>query len=589
MPESTEDRITLDRTILLTIGAAAGAAAFVLIEILPDRIDNERILMLVAAAAGGFFAAFLAATGPLGFPRAALAAAAAALPASALLYWASFRFVQVDDFLETGHPPVIFVAVLTILLPFLIAWQRPGDGWRSYPALFTQSWNIVVRYAAAWIFTGVFWAVVFLSDALFGLVGLDIIEDLLNIDWVPFVLTGAVLGLALAVVVELSDYVSPFLILRLIRLLLPVVLVVTAVFLAALPVQGLSDLFGGLSAAATLMAMAAGIATLITSALDRTDDDAVTAPVMRASAQVLALAMPALAALSIYAVWLRIKDYGLSPDRIAAITLGVLMLGYGVLYALAVILRRDWMARIRGANIAMALVVVAVGAVWLSPLVDPQRLSAGSQLARFTRGEVSADKLDLWFIGRELGVAGEAAISKLAALDHPEAEVLQARLARLETAKSAYIFNNPAQGFDKETAVAALQKALIVRPEGRDLPAGTFLSTPGTRLARFAEGCARQTPGGNAGCVLVLADFMAQNPGEEGILVYMSGDRGAALDVVWPANDAPPYSEPLFIRGIRSANVTPETVDSLVAGDFRLAPAAIMSLNVTGAQIILKP
>ena len=82
---------------------------------------------------------------------------------------------------------------------------------------------------------------------------MEIISDLLDIDGVPFVLTGLVLGLAIAVVNELSDYVSPYLILQLLRLLLPVLVVVMAVFIVALPFRGLSGLFGGLSAAATLM------------------------------------------------------------------------------------------------------------------------------------------------------------------------------------------------------------------------------------------------------------------------------------------------------------------------------------------------
>ena len=72
------------------------------------------------------------------------------------------------------------------------------------------------------------------------------------------------LVLALAVVTELSDYVSPFLILRLLRLMLPPVLLVLAVFLLALPLRGLSGLFGGLSAAATLLAMVAAGATATT-------------------------------------------------------------------------------------------------------------------------------------------------------------------------------------------------------------------------------------------------------------------------------------------------------------------------------------
>lgn len=589
MAEPRTNRIFRDRMTLLTIGALAGVAAFVLVEVLPVRIKNERLLLLIAAATGVFFTSFLAATGPLRYPRAAIAAALLAIPASGMLFWASFRFDEVGAFLQTAHPTLAFMAMVVILLPFLIARLRPGAAWLSYPELFTQSWNILVRYAAACLFAAVFWVVLFVSDALFGLVGLNIIQDVLNVDWVPYVLTGAVLGLGLAVVVELSDYLSPFLILRLLRLLLPVVLVVTVVFLAALPVQGLSGLLGGLSSAATLLVMAAGIATLVSSAVDCSDDAAAEAPIMRAAAQLLAIAMPVLAVLSIYAIWLRVKDYGWSPDRLAAATVGVLMLGYGLLYLRAVLLRGNWMARIRAANIVMALTTAAVAGAWLSPLINAQRLSANNQLARFARGDVSAEKLDLWFIGRELGVAGEAAIAVLKAADQPQSAVLQERLARLEDATSAYNFDTPADSFDRDASVAAWRDMMAVRPAGRVLAKDTFNGTPASTLRRIGRGCGRVSPAGNPGCVMVLADFMARTPGDEGIVIYMSSETGATLEAIWPGLPAPPFSEPLFMGATGWSNVTPDTIDLIIAGAFSLKPTEIIALEVTGAQIILKP
>ncbi len=166
-----------DRIILTVIGAVAGLAAWALAEVLPDLVQNERMLLFVIAATAGFFTTFLVATGPLPFARAALAAAVAALPAAALLTWASFRFDSIEGYLGTMHPLAAYGFILLISLPFLIAAQRQGEGWRDYAALFWQSWNIVVRSVAAWMFVGAFWAVLFLSDALFGLVGLDIIEQ----------------------------------------------------------------------------------------------------------------------------------------------------------------------------------------------------------------------------------------------------------------------------------------------------------------------------------------------------------------------------------------------------------------------------
>ena len=88
-----------------------------------------------------------------------------------------------------------------------------GRAGRHYPALFLESWGVVVRYGAAWVFTGLFWLVIFLSDQLLQIVGVTVIEWILDFEPAPFLLTGLSFGVAIAVVDELSDYVSPNLVL----------------------------------------------------------------------------------------------------------------------------------------------------------------------------------------------------------------------------------------------------------------------------------------------------------------------------------------------------------------------------------------
>ncbi|MDJ0630149.1 MAG: DUF4153 domain-containing protein [Rhodobacter sp.] len=590
MPTETDSRSSArDRIVMTVLGALAGFAAYALVELLPDYVENERLLLFTITLTGGFFAALLAAAGPLPYAKAILAAAISAVPAAALLTWASARYDDVEDFLETLHAPAAYALIVGISLPFLIAALRPDAGWRHYPTLFRESWNIVVRYAAAWLFTGVTWAVVFLSDALFGLVGLTIIQDLLDIEWIPFVVTGAVLGLALGVVTELADYVSPFLILRLLRLLLPVVLVVTAVFLIALPLRGLSNLFGGLSAAATLLAMALGIATLITSALDRADEDAADAVALRASAQLSALSIPVLAALALYAIWLRVMDYGLSPDRIAAACAAAVMLGYGVLYSLAVLARRNWMARIRGANIAMALVVVGLGALWLTPALNPERLTAQNQIARFKTGKVGADALDLWFIGRELGVAGPPAIDALAALKHPEAEALAARIARLGESNSRYRFTSAEDGVAAPDLIQRILSRAAVWPETETVSAEAFEDIALSRLRSMNTGCEMDTPNGRPGCVALIADFLPSAPGDELIMLWMTGSGRASIAVLTPAGHDGTRPRARFLSGSQLADLTPAAIDALQEDGAEIAPAGLLMLRLGGAEIIVAP
>ncbi len=576
------------RALMTGVGALAGMAGWFLVDELPDLVDSDRLVLFLTAGFGAFFFALLAASGALALRAAVAVAALVSVPAAGLLTWASLRHAEIDDFLEPGHPLVAFGLIVFLTLPFLIVGFRPGERWRSYPALFRQSWDIAVRYAAAWIFTGAFWAVLFLSDALLGLVGLEIIEDILDIAFMPPVLTGAALGLALAVVAELSDYISPFLILRLLRLLVPVVLVVTVVFLGALPLRGLSDLFGGLSAAAVLLAMAVGIATLITAVIDREDAEAADAGLLRLSSQALAVAIPLLSGLALYAVWLRVSDYGWSPDRIAAACAGAVGMGYGVLYTAAVILRRDWMERIRRANIAMALAVIGLAALWLTPVLNAESLSARNQVARYASGKVGAEALDLWFIGRELGLAGEAALDRLRAAAGDDADVLDARLARLETASYRWDFD----AADRETTatdaanarIVEIVSAVAVAPEGRRLDPALLAGAAMPQLSTWLSACGRRTPGGNPGCVVLFADLLPEVPGDEAILFTMN----AAGNISLTALNAEGFQALRFLRGA-PVDLAPATLDRVLDGSVTVGEPALRSLDLGGAEVLILP
>ncbi len=105
-----------DRARMAAMGAVAGLALWVLADVLPDEIQNDRIVMFLATLFGAFFAALLAASGPLSAGRAVLVGLAVSVLPSLLFLWASFRFENVEDFLESGHPLVAFV-VLASLCP----------------------------------------------------------------------------------------------------------------------------------------------------------------------------------------------------------------------------------------------------------------------------------------------------------------------------------------------------------------------------------------------------------------------------------------------------------------------------------------
>ncbi len=577
-----------DRARMAAMGALAGLALWLLVDVLPDEIQNDRVVMFLAALAGAFFAALLAASGPLTAGRAILVGLVASVVPSLLFDWASFRFEEANDYLQTGHPLVAFAILVALPVPFLIAGFGTARDWRDYAELFNRSWDIVVRYVAAGLFVGLFWGVVLLSSALFGIIGLEIINDLLAIEPVPFILSGLVLGLALAVLNELKDYVSPYLVLRLLRLLLPIVLVVVAVFVVMVPLRGLSGVFGSLSAAGILMAMAIGGATLVTTATDQSDDEAVTTPFMRLSSRILALILPVLAGLAVYAIWARVNQYGWSPDRLAAATIAMIVLAYALLYAFAVLRPHRWMSDIRRFNTYMALVVVAAAALWLTPVINPQRISAADQLARYRAGETKLEDLDLWTIGREWGKAGSVVAPRFAEVEREGQKAVQDQLAALAKADDRFAFEQVLSGPGSDRMRDFLS-LVPVRPEGVVVPDGFFgqIGAP----ENWSEACGRLTPQGNPGCIMLIADLVPGTEGNEVLLLtkqpvdWVRGDSWLrASDGQWVNRGLPAR-----IAGPELMLNADDVIDHIFAGRFQLEPYTATTIRLGDTNFIMLP
>lgn len=501
---------------LAATGASVGALLWALVEG-ADRgmIADRPALVLLALVATAAFAV-LAMAGPIGLGRAAPRALALGAVTAALVWLGGLRFD--DGILGSVLSVLAALTVACLPVPFLIASAR--GSWRDYPALFLEAWSIVVRYAAAWAFTGLVWLVIYLSDEVLGLVGVDILSDLLRQDIVPMVITGAVLGLAMAVVHDLAELLSPYLVLRLFRLLLPVVLAVMAVFLIALPFRGLSGLLNGLSPTLLLLAMLGSGIGLVSIAIDQTDAEATQSPVLRRAAQGMALLLPVLAGLAAWAVWQRVGQYGWTPERLFVALVAGLGLAYGLIYAVSVLRGADWMERIRQGNIRMALAIIGVAALWLTPILNAEAIAARDQLARFDSGRTALADLDIGAL-RGWGRPGAAVLEALAVrADQPGQEALADRLAGRDDPGAA----------ERASAAAALADRMPVQPEGatatRDILLG---AAQDYQLRDWEAQCRLSVLDDTPGCLMVVADLLPARPGEEAILIL---DRGGFLEAL---------------------------------------------------------
>ena len=505
------DRQMRRRGTLALTGALCGAGLYGLFEAVSTDLWPERLALGSMVFAAVFAGALMVLVGPLRFGRALLSALLLGLVVAGLVMAGTLRYDLVADYLASGLPILSGFALAFLPLPFLIA-AAGESGWRDYATLFRESWSLVVRMTAAVIFTGLVWALIGLSHLLFGLVGLDIIETVLSLAPAPWVVTGAALGLSLAVVAEMAGMLAPTLVLRLLRLLLIPVLLVLAVFLVALPLNGMAG-FGGLSAAATLLAMTAAAATLVTTAVDREDGQAVTGKVMHRATQAMALILPLPAALAVWALWLRVTEYGWTPDRLFVAVLAGLGLAYGLAYAGAVLLGSHWMARIRKVNVGMALLTVLLAGLWQA-VIPSETIAAQDQLARYEAGLTAIEDLDIAAMDG-WGKAGADARARLEALAKEPAHAgLADRLAGQVAAPP-----------EPAPAMADLIAAMPLQPPGAAATRDLLLTGIAEEsLQRWLSACRTPFDEGRPGCVFVVGDFLPRWPGEEGLILTRDKD-----------------------------------------------------------------
>jgi hypothetical protein len=213
-------------------------------------------------------------------------------------------------------------------------------------------------------------------------------------------------------------------------------------------------------------------------------------------------------------VWQRVGQHGWTPERLFAALTCVLALGYGLSYTLAVLRGAGWMERIRQANIHLALAAILLAGLWLTPILNAERISAKNQLARFDAGKTAIADLDVEAI-RGWGTPGEEVLAVLEArAKETGQEALAARLAGTD---------DPT-GTARAEAIRSLSALMPVQPAGATGTRDTLIAGADDYLLRdWAEAC-RPRPGVATGCLMVVADLLPSRPGEEAVLLLVRNE-----------------------------------------------------------------
>lgn len=338
-----------------------------------------------------------------------------------------------------------------------------------YSRYFEIAWKHGVQLALSCAFVGVFWLVLYLGAALFDMIGIQQVRDVIKERWFVFPATSVMAAAA----IHLTDVRSGLIrgirtvALTLLAWLAPLLAALTVAFLLALLFTGLEPLWRTGRAAALLLGAAATLIVLINASYQDGHPDRPPPAPLRWVGRLAAILPIPLIVLAACAIWLRIDQHGLTPDRVVGIACVLVGASYSLGYAVAALWTGPWLKPLEATNIAGGVVTVAVLLALFTPLADPARLSVADQMRRLQNGTVSAAEFDYYFLHSSGSRYGRSALRQLAAQGGPageraaETQWLGTRQSRQEVTVTP-----------EEAAITPeIRRANIkVWPDGRSLP-----------------------------------------------------------------------------------------------------------------------
>jgi Domain of unknown function (DUF4153) len=387
---------------------------------------------------------------------------------------------------SSEEPWRLLCGLLTVALaaPLFSAWRDTGSGRAiAYPAAHNRAWTNVVLWFASWAFVGVVWLLAFLLGQLFGLIGLQWLNDLLREQWFGMMLTGGATGAAIGLLRDSETIIGTLrrVVTTVLGVLGPVLAGGLALFLIALPFTGLSPLWEATrSTTPVLLACVIGALILSNAILGDSDADERRNPALRWGAMALGLAILPLGAIAAFSTGLRIGQYGLSPDRLWAVVFTGIACAYGIAYLVALARgRMGWAGFVRPANLMLGIGLCAVAFLLSTPVLSFGAISTRDQIARLADGRTKPEKFDWRALRWDFGPSGKAALAQLAKTGATPA----IRTAAANSLKS----ENRYDSLEVETVSVPLEERITILPKPVPIP-----ETLRTQLE--SEGCRKGGP-----------------------------------------------------------------------------------------------
>lgn len=445
----------------------------------------------------------------------------------ALLYWMALIFVvvlamsvwlkwQVEDSDKwRQHEVFMFygwrlLLMAMLALPWIQYSLHVSREQARYPHFYRQLWLNALTLLIVFVANGLFWLVLLLWSEMFKLVGIPFFSTLFfDTDWFGYVAFGLITALAVVLARTQSRLVTAVqkLLTFIATGLLPLVALLALMFILTLPFTGLEAISQRVSAAG-LMSTLTLLLLLLMAIVREPQKEALPYPgALRYLIKCSLIVAPIYMLIAGWSLWVRIQQYGWTPERVYGVLVVVVLLVWSFGY-LASILRRGRNPLELQGPVILGVSLLALGLLVLlsSPVIDAWRISVNSHMGLYHSGKIKPDQVSLYMLDHS-GKPGRAAL-----------EALQKDVAFNQDSKRRRDLNSLLQGRRdpvKELTATQLVSKVVMAPGSQkpDDAFWAFVKTQGYRITSCAEQNA---------CVLVSQDLNADGHPEQ--VLYAFGD-----------------------------------------------------------------
>lgn len=328
---------------------------------------------------------------------------------------------------RSANPLTWFIFTLCFIAHVLVVtkWQKTSNqNTHPYQIYFLLVWKHALQLFLGLVFAGIAYALLWLGHGLFTVIHVEFLKDaLLSHFWfnasffcIAFAYAQYLLDRQSKAIESVRDFV-----LRLFSWMLPLASVLISIFLLLCVLQGFDLLWKTKFAGSLLIGTGLGLIFWINVCYRDGQAFEQNPLILRLSVLWSCLLLLPLAFLSLYAIGLRVSEYGWTADRILSVLGASCLLLYGVGYSAAVIQyqKTKQLRLVQNTNLWMAFVLVGLIILINTPVLDPYKISVTNQINRLKTGEIKPDEFDYSYLRFETYRYGTQALTKLSQENTP--------------------------------------------------------------------------------------------------------------------------------------------------------------------------